>query len=54
MEYDFYNPNNILVVDRETPHIDISFIHSKYHHIDDEIRKKYSLSSWLINLLSLE
>lgn len=54
MEYDFYHPNNILVVDREKPHINISFIHSEYHHIDDAIREKYSLSSWLINLLSLK
>ncbi|WP_202963144.1 hypothetical protein, partial [Aeromonas aquatica] len=54
MEYDFYNPNNILVVDRENPHIDIHFIHSEYHHINDAIRDKYSLSSWLINLLSLK
>ncbi|MCK2084366.1 lipopolysaccharide biosynthesis protein [Aeromonas sp. 3925] len=54
MEYDFYNPNNILVVDRENPHIDISFMHSEYHDIDDAIREKYSLSSWLINLLSLK
>ncbi len=54
MDYDFYNPNNILVVDRENPHIDISFIHSEYHHIDDAVRERYSLSSWLINLLSLK
>lgn len=54
MEYDFYNPNNILVVDRENPHIDISFMHSEYHDIDDAIREKYCLSSWLINLLSLK
>jgi hypothetical protein len=54
MEYDFYNPSNILVVDRENPHVDMSFIYSEYHNIDNAIRDKYSLSSWLINLLSLK
>jgi hypothetical protein len=52
MKYDFYNPNNILVVDRENPRVDVSFIHSEYSCIDDDILCKYSLSSWLISLLS--
>ncbi len=54
MEYDFYNPNNILVIDRENPYIENSFLHSEYQPINSEIRKKYDISSWLINLLSLK
>jgi len=54
MEYDFYNPNNILVIDREKPYIENSFLHSEYQPINSEIRKKYGISSWLINLLSVK
>ncbi len=51
-EYDFYNPNNILVVDRKNPIIDKDFLTSPYVDIPDEIYKKYSLSSWLNTLFS--
>ncbi|MGU5542602.1 hypothetical protein ACV1DG_09725 [Aeromonas hydrophila] len=51
-EYDFYNKNNILIVDRDNPEIDPAFLHTKYQHVDDEILEKYKISTWLINLLS--
>ncbi|WP_324035433.1 hypothetical protein [Aeromonas caviae] len=51
-EYDFYNPNNILIVDRNNPRIDPEFIHSKYQRVDKKILEKYKLSTWLIKLLS--
>lgn len=51
-EYDFYNKNNILIVDRNNPQVDPEFIHSKYQHVDKEIIEKYSISTWLITLLS--
>lgn len=46
-EYDFYRPNNILVVDRKNPIIDASFITSPYEDVPDDIYRKYSISSWL-------
>ncbi|MGR6503003.1 hypothetical protein [Shewanella sp. Koi 1] len=52
IEYDFYNPQNILVVDREDLSIDASFLHSEYQPVDATIREKYSLSAWLLNLFS--
>lgn len=52
IEYDFYNPKNILVVDREDLSIDTSFLHSEYQPVDATIREKYSLSAWLLNLFS--
>ncbi|QXN23781.1 hypothetical protein KVP08_014425 [Shewanella putrefaciens] len=52
IEYDFYNPQNILVVDREDLSIDTSFLHSEYQPVDATIREKYSLSAWLLNLFS--
>lgn len=51
-DYDFYNPNNILIVDRKSPIIDEEFILSPYEEISEVIYKKYSLSSWLNALFS--
>ena len=51
-EYDFYNPNNILIVDRDNPQVDPAFLHSKYQSVDKRIIEKYRLSTWLINILS--
>lgn len=46
-EYDFYNENNILVVDRKHPDIPRSFIESDYQELPEDIYTKYSLSSWI-------
>ncbi|MEG6585028.1 hypothetical protein [Dendrosporobacter sp. 1207_IL3150] len=46
-DYDFFNPNNILLVDRESPKIECSFINGKYEKIDETIYDKYSLEFWI-------
>ena len=46
-EYDFYNENNILIIDRENPIISAEFIRKKYEKVDPEIYIKYSLEYWL-------
>ncbi len=46
-EYDFYCPNNILIVDRFKPVVPKDFIDEPWNEIPDEIYKKYSISSWL-------
>jgi hypothetical protein len=46
-EYDFYNENNILVIDRNNPIIPEKFIQSAYTDIEESIYKKYSLEYWL-------
>lgn len=51
VSYDFYNPNNILVIDRESIHIPEAFVTEPYQDIDDIIYKKYSLTSWLKTVL---
>lgn len=51
-DYDFYHPDNILVVDRDNPVIDAGFLTSPYVAVPDEIYGKYSISSWLDSLLS--
>lgn len=46
-EYDFYNPNNILIIDRENVEIDYSFFQKEYIELDEKIYEKYSLENWL-------
>lgn len=46
VNYDFYNPNNILVIDRNNPFIPNSFIESPYSPVPLEIYSQYSMSSW--------
>lgn len=47
VNYDFYRPENILVVDRSNPIITKEFIDSPWQDIPEDIYKKYSISSWL-------
>ena len=53
-KYDFYNENNILVVDRENPILNIEFINKPYQELDEKLYKKYSLSSWLEHMFFYE
>ena len=51
IDYDFYNSNNIFIVDRANPQIDVLFLQTEYQPIDSSIREQYSLNSWLKKLL---
>jgi hypothetical protein len=44
--YDFYNPQNILIIDEKNINIPHSFFTSKYEPIPIEIYTKYTLDSW--------
>ena len=46
-EYDFYNENNILVVDRNNPVVNSDFVSNEYEILPDELYNKYSLSNWI-------
>lgn len=46
-EYDFFNPNNICIIDRENPVLDKNFLSSTYQPIDDNLYHKYSIDGWL-------
>lgn len=54
VNYDFYNPNNVLVIDRENPIIPKDFIENDYIPVSNEIYKKYSIESFIHNLLIME
>lgn len=50
--YDFYNPNNILIIDEKKPVIPLAFFENEYEKIPDSIYKKYTLEGWVKNILS--
>jgi hypothetical protein len=47
IKYDFYDRNNILVIDRENPKIDEDFINNPFNPSDNSILYKYSIYGWL-------
>lgn len=51
VNYDFYNPNNILVIDRENPVVDFSFFEKPYETLKEELYQKYSLGNWILEVL---
>ena len=51
--YDFYNPNNILVLDENNLQIDAHFFTTTYQPIPDEIYQKYTLSHWVDTIFEL-
>lgn len=45
--YDFYNPNNILIINEENPIISIDFLNNEYEEIPKCILNKYTLEEWV-------
>lgn len=46
-EYDFYNPNNILIVDSMNPEIPKAFFETPYQPLRDDIYEKYTIENWV-------
>lgn len=53
-EYDFYNENNVLVIDRKRPVIPESFFQTEYRPIAADVMEKYSVLGFLKSLLGSE
>lgn len=53
-QYDFYNPDNILIIDRNSPVIDKTFCKSNYLPIPQRVYYKYSLDGWIEEVLDLK
>ncbi len=51
VNYDFYNSDNVMVVDRNDFHIDKEFFDKPYKMLDQSIYDKYSLESWIKSIL---
>ena len=52
VNYDFYNPNNIMVIDRIKPVVDVSFFEKPYEELPCDIYEKYSLKNWVLQVLN--
>lgn len=53
VNYDFYNSNNIMVVNRTDFQIDTDFINKPYELLADDIYDKYSLHGWILQVLEM-
>ena len=51
-EYDFYNPNNVFILDKDMDDIPDSFLNSPYEEISEEIYNKYKLENWVKSILN--
>lgn len=51
--YDFYNLNNILVLNEDFSNIEKSFFENKYEKLPDEIYYKYTLDNWVNTVFNL-
>lgn len=52
-EYDFYDPENILIINKDLSNIERSFFESDYQDIDPEIYHKYTLDNWVKTIFDL-
>lgn len=51
INYDFYNTNNIMILDREKAELNEEFLKKPYEELNEKVYNKYSMKNWLIQLL---
>lgn len=51
INYDFYNSDNIMIIDRYHPIIDLRFFSSEFKPIEKGIIEKYSIGNWLKRMI---
>ena len=54
INYDFYHPDNVLVIDRDEPILNKAFFESDFHPISQDIVNQYSIENWLERMMNLE
>lgn len=52
-EFDFYNPDNILIIDPQNPEIPENFFKTPYVSIPQNIYRKYTLEGWVEEVFGL-
>lgn len=52
-KYDFYNPDNIVVIDRNKILIPKDFLNKPHIEVDQSVYDKYSLKNWVIDVLGV-
>ncbi|MFQ2448621.1 hypothetical protein ACK3ZY_02315 [Aeromonas caviae] len=50
VNYDFFHPQNILVIDRDNPCLDEAFFKTEYLPVSTDIMKRYSISGWIVDI----
>ncbi len=50
LDYDFYDENNIFIMDRNSPDIPLEFFNTDFNPIAAEIKNNYSLDSWIFDI----
>ena len=53
VNYDFYNPNNILIWNENLKEIPTDFLNNDYEQLSIEIYKKYSLENWVKTIFKI-
>ncbi|WP_066220656.1 hypothetical protein [Formosa haliotis] len=53
VNYDFYHPNNILVIDMKMIEIPQEFLNSPYHELEESVLMKYHISNWVKTVFKL-
>jgi len=53
-DYDFYNPNNICIIDRINPQIPTEFMQTPYTPIPSNIQQRYTLESFVKDIFEIE
>ena len=51
-QYDFYNENNVAIIDRNKVEIPKEFLSGSYYEIPQSIYEKYTLKYWILDVLS--
>jgi hypothetical protein len=46
-EYDFYDPSNVYIINRNNPAVDIDFFEHTYKKLPEKLYYKYSIDGWL-------
>lgn len=49
--YDFYNENNICIIDRNNPVVPADFFETEYQKLPEELVEGYSLTNWVRKML---
>lgn len=52
-EYDFYDPNNIYILDKDEPWLDPAFLEAQYRPIPGEIRQRYSIEAFVRDIFNV-
>lgn len=54
IEYDFYHPNNILVINENFGNIEKDFFNNNYQSPPEEVYRKYTLDCWIEKVFNLD